>query len=164
MSQMLHFYCPWCTLLATVLVIHIDPLTSIPISCWRQYCFYISTSRDLGLMVRRLVERTLGICSKTLKCCQVNERSGSSHHLTEGALEIKVEEGKKTKQKKTNKIKIVNQYSCHHSQSETCGDTSHSLPCLGSGHCRGRFEFKDVKNASCPPTFSRMSLTLYVLK
>lgn len=72
--------------------------------------------------------------------------------------------GKKNQTKKTNKIKIVNQYSCHHSQSETCGDTSHSLPCLGSGHCRGRFEFKDVKNASCPPTFSRMSLTLYVLK
>lgn len=149
---MSHLYCPWCTLLVTVLVIRIDPFTSIHISCWRQYCSYISTSRDLGLMVRRLAERTLGICSKTLKCCQVNEQSGSSHHLTEGALEIRVKEGKKKNPKKQNKKSSINIVA-----TKARGDTIHSLPCLGSGHCRGLLEFKDVKNASCSLTFSYVS-------
>lgn len=43
--------CPRATLLSTVFVIHIDPVTSIPVSCWRQYCSYISTSRALVIRI-----------------------------------------------------------------------------------------------------------------
>lgn len=46
-----YFCCPRGTLLSTVFVIHIDPVTSIPVSCWRQYCSYISTSRALVIRI-----------------------------------------------------------------------------------------------------------------
>lgn len=50
-SFMSHFCCPWGTLLSTVLVIHIDPVMPIPVSCWRQYCSYISTSGVLAIRI-----------------------------------------------------------------------------------------------------------------
>lgn len=68
-------------------VINADPFTSIHVSCWRQYCNYISTSVDSGLMVGRPLKCTLGICGKTLKHCQVDERGSSNHHLAQRALE-----------------------------------------------------------------------------
>lgn len=54
-----HFCCPWGTLLSTVLVIHIDPVTSIPVSCWRQYCSCILTFRPWA--IRRDGVETVGV-------------------------------------------------------------------------------------------------------
>lgn len=100
-------------------------------------------------MVWRPWEHTLGICGKTLKRCQVDERSSKQPSFSSEGLWM----GTKN---------LVNQYRSHQSQSETHEERSHQLSPLGWGLQRTFRAPTGFENKLCYAHTSYTSLSISV--